>query len=431
MPVNGGSTGFTSPEPPEPYPRDGSSRHGRIAVEHEPANKPRLAVVSYLAHDLMTPRGPRTRAVIEALCADWRIELRCSSARHASPSHRAATRTARNMIARARKRVMLDNQELWSHANLGAWEPDVAGALLIGWPISPLVYASARLSARGIPYVLDVGDPWMLTHPAPDLQRPVASRAIRAERRLWASASGAVVTTTAQAKKLLTLYPALPILVRPNGYEVVRSIPLGEDSEDRHPRARETLNLVHFGTLSGARLDPTVPLTRLVNSGRWREVRFAQYGSDWNRALESAPGVLVTRHNPVPWEEAVAAARNYDAAIAFGYPDSDQMPSKAVQYLSLPIPRVAIVSGAADDPMARYLADKPGWLCSAIDDPRLAETLGDHLSRSWYAEQLAPPPSEAWPSVANEIAAFVNRVLAPAAVRSEPLWRPIRAESRW
>jgi hypothetical protein len=352
------------------------------------------------------------------LSADWTIELRSSSALHPTPKPSSAARNARKIIARARKRILLDNQEIWSHLNFRSWQPDVDGALLIGWPMSPLVYASARLAALEIPYVLDVGDPWMLTHPTPDLHHPVASRAIRAERRLWARASGAVVTTTGQAEKISSLYPALPILVRPNGYEVVGTTTEGDDPADLRPRSQDTLSLVHFGTLSPARLDPVATVRRLVDSGRWREVTFAQYGSDWNRVLDSPPGVVVTRHNPLPWEEVVVVARKYDAAVAFGYPDSDQMPSKVVQYLSLPIPRIAITSGADDDPMAQYVADKPGWLSCAVDDPRLAERLRDHLSHEWCSAELAPPPSEAWPRVADEIAAFVNQVLSPAAARA-------------
>jgi hypothetical protein len=43
-----------------------------------------------------------------------------------------------------------------------------------------------------------------------------------------------------------------------------------------------------------------------------------------------------------------------------------------------PIPRVAITSTARDDALADYLADKPGWLCSQVDSPALAEQLRDN-----------------------------------------------------
>jgi hypothetical protein len=384
---------------------------------------PRLAVVSYLGCDPFTPRGMRTRALVEALGRDCTIEL------HSAPSSLAPApqpgtwlRHARKVIRMGRERVLLDKQEIWSYLHFRAWKPKVDGALLVGLPMSPLVYASACLYTRGIPYVVDVGDPWMLTHPNPVLGRPVASRASRAERRLWASASGAVVTTTAQADAILSLYPAMPVLVRPNGYETPRPANTNDPAEPS-PELPNTITkairLVHFGDLSTLRLDVSLLLRRLVDSRHWREVRFAQYGSDWDAALDRVPSeAVITRHKPVRWEEAVVAARKYDAAIVIGNRNSYQMPSKAVQYLTLPIPRVALTSGADDDALAQYVADKAGWLCSAIDDPQLVERLHYHLSRNWSAAELAPPISEAWPRVATEIAVFVSRVLSAQAPHS-------------
>ncbi len=382
-----------------------------------PLRTPRLAVVSYLGRDPLTPRGTRTRALVEALDGDWIVELQSSSSLHAAPHHRTSVRHARKVIARARKRVLLDNQEIWSRSHFRGWEPKVDGALLIGWPMSPLVYASARLCARDIPYVVDVGDPWLLTQPNPYLRRPVVSRATRAERRLWAMASGAVLTTTGQANAISSLYPALPILVRPNGYEIVPPATL-DDPTDLHRRSQKTISFVYFGNLSAVLLDVSVLLRRLVDSGQWREVRFALYGNDWDGVLDRAPSqAVVTRHKPVPWEQAIVLARHHDAAIAIGTRDSYRMrmPSKAAPYLTLPIPRVAITCGAGDDALAQYVADKAGWLSSAIGDPQLVMRLRDHLSRNWTAEELAPPPGEAWPRVANEIAMFVNGALSPHA----------------
>jgi hypothetical protein len=380
-----------------------------------PMSTPRLAVVSYLGNDPFTPRGTRTKALVEALGGDWTVEFHASSSLHAAPHSRTSVRYARKVIARARKRLLLDNQEIWSRSRFRTWEPKVDGALLIGWPMSPLVYASARLYARGIPYVVDVGDPWMLTHQNPYLRRPVASRATRAERRLWARAAGAVFTTAAQANAISSLYPDMPILVRPNGYETVEPAAVGDPADPR-PRPRETISLVNFGNLSSVLLDVSGLLGRLVESGRWREIKFAQYGNDWDGVLDKSPSeVIVTRHKPVPWKEAVVVARDYDAAVVVGTRNAYrmQMPSKAASYLTLPIPRVAVTCGAEDDALSQYVADKAGWLCSAIDDPQLAEQLHDHLSRGWTAGELAPPVGESWPCVADEIAAFVKRMLSP------------------
>ena len=79
----------------------------------------RLAVVSYLANDPFTPRGTRTRALLRALEQDWAIELHSSSALHAAPHRRAAVRSARKVVARVSKRLILDPQEPWSYGVLG------------------------------------------------------------------------------------------------------------------------------------------------------------------------------------------------------------------------------------------------------------------------------------------------------------------------
>jgi glycosyltransferase involved in cell wall biosynthesis len=375
----------------------------------------RLGVVSYLANDPFTPRGIRTRALLAALERDWAIELQASSAFHAAPDRRSAVRRARKAVASVSKRLILDPQEPWSYRRFRSWDPQVDAALLIGNPVSPVVYAAARLRDAGIPYVVDMGDPWVLTAPRPVLRRPVIWRAARVERALWSGASGAVTQSKGQADALTALYPQLPTLVRPNGYQG-GSIPIGDRaSRTQSDDAGQTLKLLHFGTLSSVLLDVREVLARLADSGQWREVQFTHYGHAWPGALdEGTPKVTVTVHEPVPWDEAKVLAREHDVALVMGTrrPYLSRMPSKAVEYLTLPIPRLAISCGADEDPLAQYVSGKPGWLCCTIDEPRLPERVRSHVSRGWSAAELAPPAGEAWPRVANEIAAFVNSALS-------------------
>src|SRR6516225_4481585 len=146
-------------------------------VDQDPRSARRLAVVSYLANDPLTPRGTRTKALLKALARDWEIELHASSAMHAAPHRRWAVRRARKVVARVTKRVILDPQEAWSARSFRSWRPEVDAALLIGWPMSPVAYAGSRLRDAGIPYVVDVGDPWVLTNLGTTLLWPVRSRA--------------------------------------------------------------------------------------------------------------------------------------------------------------------------------------------------------------------------------------------------------------
>jgi hypothetical protein len=375
----------------------------------------RLAVVSYLANDPLTPRGTRTKALINALERDWAIELHSSSALHAAPHRRAAVRRARKVVARVSKRLILDPQEPWSYHRFRSWKPQVDAALLIGWPMSPLVYAAARLRGAGIPYLIDVGDPWVLTNPGSTLGRPVISRAARAERVLWSGASGAVVTTKSQADAFRSLYPDLPILIRPSGYQGLSIAAANRAPRKRAQRAEQILKLLNFGTLYMSLVDVSEVLAGLVDSGLWREVKFTHFGHAWPGALERASlKATVSTHPPVPWEEAVALARDHDVAVVLGTRPTFRMrvPSKAAQYLTLPIPRLAISSGADGDELGHYVNGKPGWLCCSIDDPRLPERLRSHVSREWSEAELAPPVGESWPRVADEVAAFVDSVLS-------------------
>jgi hypothetical protein len=384
-----------------------------MADQHAPSDR-RLAVVSYLANDPLTPRGTRTKALLKALAGDWEIEMHASSAMHATPHRRGAVRRARKAVARVTKRLILDPQEPWSARSFRSWRPEIDAALLIGWPMSPVAYAASRLRDAGIPYVADVGDPWVLTTRGTSLRWPVSSRAAGAERALWEGASGAVLTTKVQADALSSLYPDLPILIRPNGYQDEGTAAVDQAPRGRAGHSDDALKLVHFGTLYDVLLDVGTVLARLADSGRWREVQFAQYGHAWPGALDRASlKATVTAHQPVPWEQAMAVAREHDVAVVIGSQPVHhmRMPSKAVQYLTLPIPRLAITCGAENDPLAQYLHGKPGWLCCTNDDPRLPELLAAHTSHDWSTAELAPPPGESWPRVADEVAGFVNSVL--------------------
>ena len=147
------------------------------------------------------------------------------------------------------------------------------------------------------------------------------------------------MTTGGQARALSALFGDLRVLVRPNGYE-----PIAITGEPHVSGSRDVLRVAHFGSLYAARLDITAFLTALQRTGPWKNISLALFGTDWTGALESPPaGVTVERHEPIPWNEVVRRARGQDLALALGNWNPAQLPSKAVQYLTLPIPRVAVV----------------------------------------------------------------------------------------
>jgi hypothetical protein len=172
--------------------------------------------------------------------------------------------------------------------------------------------------------------------------------------------------------------------------------------------------MVHFGNLYEPRVDVSPLLATLQSSGRWTRIIFALYGSDWTGALKRIPEAIeIERRDPVPWRQAMDLASDYDVALALGNRNPAQLPSKAVQYLTLPIPRLAVTERARGDALAEYVKDKPGWLTIAADDPDAGQSLAHHLGRTWSPNQLVPPLAESWPAVAEEVVAFLDTCFDP------------------
>jgi hypothetical protein len=386
--------------------------------------RPGVVVVSYLANAPFAPRGIRTRELVRALERERSVELIAgpieNSSRTGAP---AAGRTlVRKALQLVHSSVLLDKFEFWSRRRFRSWQPDAAGALLIGFPFSPLVYAALRLEASGIPYVVDVGDPWALT--VPDGLAVNGNfglrRARAAERRLWSSAAGAVVTTAGQASALRELFPRLPVLVRPNGFvsvmplQVPREVGTPSDVDD------SVLRLAHFGDIYVARLELERFLMALAQEGEWDRIEFHQYGSDWTGKLKAQDAVTVIFHEPRPWSEIVQAAVQFDLAVVVGNRDPRTLPSKAIEYLQLPIPRLAVVNDDRNDALAQYVADKPGWVVLRVDAARSAGAIRSHLGRQWSREDLLPPSEERWDQVGAEVTRFFLQIIEAGGKSSDP-----------
>jgi hypothetical protein len=177
------------------------------------------------------------------------------------------------------------------------------------------------------------------------------------------------------------------------------------------PHDRSALRLVHFGEISSDRVAVDEFLRNLARSGFWKKLEFHQFGSDWTGKLRESDDVRVVFHAPQPWEEVVAGAGQYDAAVVVGNRDPMLLPSKAVAYLQLPIPRLALVDGSRTDALTAYVADKPGWKVVTTNGPGVAEVVRRHTSRKWSAQELAPVASESWEHVSGELARFLTAVL--------------------
>ncbi len=223
---------------------------------------------------------------------------------------------------------------------------------------------------------------------------------------MWGRAAAGIVTTKPQADALRHSVRAdLPLLVRPNGYADRFLEPAGPIKPSG--ARTDVLRLAHFGMISSPRLDISSVLRRLAASKRWTRIEFHQYGPVWNAQLDGlSDPIEVVRHSVLPWNDVVQLASSFDAVVVVGNHNSAQMPSKAIEYMTLPVPRLAVVNGHPDDAMTQYLEGRQGWLVA----PHGSDDLPDRLSgfvRARDEHELKPPPSESWTAVSEQLATFV------------------------
>jgi hypothetical protein len=360
----------------------------------------RILVLSYSTGE--RPRGERTRRVVESLRSMADVTL-ISGPEQRPPDRVLGKRITTRALGTVRRRLLVDTQEPWAWIQSRKLSAEYDGALLIGAPFSPPAWAARRLTSMGTPYVVDVGDPWVLTSASQAVRGVALMRARSLERHMWAHACGAVLTTRQQKERLKAAFPTMQVLIRPNGVE-----PSEVALEARAPARDEVLRLVQFGLVSDVREDVRPALARLAGSGHWSHVEVDQYGPDHSGWLSRPPkGTTVRVHALLPWKDAVSVSKTYDAAIVMGNRDGSQLPSKAISYLSLPIPRIALTYQVNGSALSEYVRDKQAWLTAAIDDPRLGYLVNAHTSRSWSAAAFSIPEAELWPTAADQIARFV------------------------
>lgn len=371
---------------------------------------PSLAIVAFAADRPLSPRGERAREIASAAQHTADPQL-------IGPEGRVPVRRQSRRLSHVASPLLLDawEPEAWSALRRRRPRPDAG--LLVGFPVSGVYWGARWLVRQGVRYVVDLGDPWALTQPGGGPPPMGRLRAAECERFVWRHAAAAILTTELQAARLRALYPRLPITVRPNGYRPVGSAAAAERDRDDSG----TLRLVHYGNIYEPRLPIAPLLSALAASGRWDSIVLTQQGDDWTGALRHPPrGVHVEHARACSWKDVVAAGPRHDLAIVLGNRNPAQLPSKAVQYLTLPIPRLAIAGSDSADALRGYVADKPGWLTLPWDaPPHLAgAAVAGHVGRVWSRPELAAPPAESWEVVARTLVDFT--LAHTAGPRREP-----------
>jgi hypothetical protein len=372
--------------------------------------RPRFAIVSWStgAPLHLSPREQRATYLEEGLSTRGDVERlgRAGASQWvAGSAQRTGTSSARRMGKRVVDSVLIDKFELSARHRLRSWEPAVDAAVLVGFPWSPLAPAARRLVERHIPYVVDVGDPWVVTNPEIMSRTFAERRGAAAETYVWTNARGAIVTTLDQGRRLKQRFPRLEVLVRPNGY-----LPEGAGAAASATRREpgEELRLVHYGSLYGERVNLAAFLSGLARSDRWRRIVLTQIGSDWENVLGSVEGIVdVRREEPRPWPQVLETATQHDAALVIGWSNPGRMPSKVLQYMTLPIPRVAVCTAKVDDALASYLDGRDTWTVIHDDAEAPDAPLAELIDTDWSPAQLRAPADEAWPAVADVLGAYV------------------------
>jgi hypothetical protein len=363
-------------------------------------------VASFAGGHAFSPRIQRTTHLLAALEREFGFRVERVPGQPGDVGPFTAT-LPRRLARRVLRPLVLDDFEVPARLALRGWKPSARGALLIGWPFSPIYVAASRLLEAEIPYVVDAGDPWALTEPAAPVwsRRLPRRRAKSAEAFLWSHAAAGVVTTARQARSLNALFPDLDLLVRPNGYEPAHASFGRERADDS---VTDELRLVQFGSVNPFKLPIGGWLSMLRRDAGLRRVRFANYGSvDRPDLLETEdPAVVIEVHEPVEWARACEIARGFDGAVVVANTNPDELPSKAIQYLTLPIPRVAVTAKDDSGELGAFAAHRPGYVGAAVDSHEDASRLVNQLRRPWSDDELRAPPGDSWSEVGRQVVRF-------------------------
>jgi hypothetical protein len=149
-------------------------------------------------------------------------------------------------------------------------------------------------------------------------------------------------------------------------------------------------------------------LARVRRTAGLPRVRFANYGSvDRPDLLQSDdPAVVVEIHEPVEWARACEIARGFDAAVVTANDHPAQLPSKSIQYLTLPVPRVGVTASSDPGELGAFAAQRPGFISVDVESQEDVSRLISHLRRPWSDDELAPPADDSWAAVARQVLGF-------------------------
>jgi glycosyltransferase involved in cell wall biosynthesis len=272
-----------------------------------------------------------------------------------------------------------------------SWRPDVIYASAL--PMTALMVASALARRYQVPWIAEFRDLWADNHNR-DVPTWRCQLEQRLERRVVSSASGLVTVSEPLAKTLSNVYPKLPMLTLPNGFDHEDfSRPLIKREELFRV---ESLNLLYTGMIYPERYDLATFFQALVRAGPQIHVHF--FGRYIGVAEQQAAvaGVAERTHcyEPVSYDRSIALQRSADILLIFLWNDSGQKgiyTGKLFEYLAARRPILAI--GGRDSAPARLILERNAGLVS--ENPvEIASWLGEQLRLKAESNEIPMLPPE-------------------------------------
>ncbi|MEA2175853.1 MAG: hypothetical protein QOD00_3445 [Blastocatellia bacterium] len=286
-------------------------------------------------------------------------------------------------------------------------------------PHSALFQAWAASKLLGLPFCLDLRDPWSLNFLQRNKPLWVRMTERRIERMLFRRAARVILTCEDATHAYRDLYPELPadrMTTITNSFDpdfkVERTAPAGP------------VTLVHFGHCNGPRSLATIlsSMARLRACGRWPDegMRLINFGRvrarDLNLAASLGLSESFLHQEPLSYHEGISLLSRADLQILLGYADEKLfIPAKTFDYFLSSTPILCLAPRSA-------LAELIERACAGrVVSPEDVRACSDVIEAAIDARNGGPPVASPLHSVieqhdarftAGQLAAHLNEVVA-------------------
>lgn len=258
-----------------------------------------------------------------------------------------------------------------------------------GGPFFPLIAAPLMKAFFGLPYVIDLRDPWRLAHrktPPRGVKAYLGQLLARLAEPIVVKHAAKVVCATEQmCKEYREEYRYLPsqrFVTITNGYDP-------DDFSEVKPFRFADITVVYTGKFrtSEAFRDP-LPFFKALRilRERGRKVHFVHVGNLEEEVMNLAKSVgvqdLVEFVGPRPYKEALAYAKGADVLLLIGGGQKSEQTSKIFDYIGCKRPILALTS--RDTEIAKVLKEIPNVI---VIENIVPEIIADAIEKMCFGRQ--------------------------------------------